>query len=439
MIEPDSTENSHHSCLERLPCRGVLLTMGGYNGTLAAARDLGLQGINVVLADHRTDTTTFASRHVARRLPSPDVMDSLAFMTWLLDFGRSEPGFVLYPTCDELCWLMDKYRDALAEFFHLYQPPQGKLYRVLNKKSLYQTCCDLGIDQPAMWAIQTPTPSDEELATICYPVLLKPQTQAALVVQIKGVLINTPQALRDALDPARPRFHFRPELVADDPTVETPLIQQYFKAAASGIYSLAGFYAPETDTYLLRASLKTLQQPLRIGVGLCFESRPVHERTAGELRKLMDAVGYKGAFEVEYIHLASEDRFLLIDFNTRFYGQMGFEVARGIPTAQLCFHAAQADWKRVKMLASNSRQWDHDVVWKCRIAWMLKFYVTTLWIGGGMSGRTRAEWNQWSATGNTYDPIFAKDDPKPAQFFIKRALFDFIRYPRSSFKKYFLS
>ena len=438
MIEFDSNSKTGVSNLRDVSCRGVLLTMGRYNGTLAAARDLGLQGINVVLADHLTDTASHASRHIARRLLAPDVMQPLAFMAWLLDFGKSEPGFVLYPTCDELCWLMDKHRKALAEFFYLYQPPQGQIYQVLNKKSLYQTCSALGIDQPAMWGIQTPSASDEELATVHYPVLLKPQTQAALLVQIKGVLIHTPQALREALDPAQAKFQFRPELVADDPSVETPLIQQYFALADKNIYSLAGFYAPETGTYLLRASLKTLQQPLRIGVGLCFESRPVHERTAAQLRALMDAVGYKGAFEAEYIHLESEGRFLLIDFNTRFYGQMGFEIARGIPTAQLCFHAAQADWTRVKALASGSLLWDHNSVWKCRIAWMLKFYVTTLWIGGGMSRRQRAEWNQWAESGNTYDPIFAKDDPKPARFFMKKVLFDFMRYPRSSFKKYFL-
>ncbi len=426
------------SSLQLSTCRGVLLTMGNYNGTLAAARDLGAHGVHVVLADHQTDTATAASRHVARRLLSPQMTDSSAFMAWLLAFGASEPGFVLYPTCDELCWLMDKHRNAMAPFFYLYQPPQGHLYTVLNKKLLHQTCLALGIDQPAMWYTQTRTPSQAELTAVRYPVLLKPQTQAALVVQIKGVLIDTPQALREALDPARPRFRFRSELVADDPAVEVPLIQQYIKAAAKGIYSLAGFYAPEADTYLLRASLKTLQQPLRIGVGLCFESRLVHERTAGQLRALMDAVGYKGAFEAEYIHLAEEDRFLLIDFNTRFYGQMGFEIARGIPTPQLCFHAAQANWTRVKALASSSRQWDHSVTWKCRIAWMLKFYATTLWMGGGMSRQERAEWLRWSASGHTYDPVFVRDDPQPARLFIKRTLSDFLRHPRSSFKKYFL-
>jgi D-aspartate ligase len=439
MTDPDSTPNTDPSNLEGPACRGVLLTMGSYHGTLAAARDLGLQGVTVVLADHRTDTVTHASRHVARRLLSPDVMQPLAFMAWLLDFGKSEPGFVLYPTCDELCWLMDKHREALAEFFYIYQPPQGQVYQLLNKKLLYQVCCELGIDQPAMWSTQTPNPSDKELAAVHYPVLLKPQTQAALLVQIKGVLINTPQALRAALDPARAKFQFHPALVAGDPSVETPLIQQYFELADRNIYSLAGFYAPETDSYLLRASLKTLQQPLRIGIGLCFESRPVHERTAAQLRALMDAVGYKGAFEAEFIHLESEDRFLLIDFNTRFYGQMGFEIARGIPTAQLCFHAAQADWAQVSALASSSRQWDHQVIWKCRIAWMLRFYTTTLWLGGGMSRCRRAEWIGWAESGNTYDPIVTKEDPKPARLFLKKVLLNMLRYPRASFRKYFLS
>lgn len=439
MISIDSTAHATPPTTQKMPCRGFLLTMGGYNGTLAAARDLGSQGIHIVLADHLTDTATYASRHIARRLQCPDVTDTLAFMAWLLDFGKAEPGFVLYATCDELCWLMDKHQIALSEFFYLYQPRQGDMYRVLNKKSLHQKCVELGIDHPSTWHVETRHPSDEELAAVHYPVLLKPQTQAGLMVQIKGQLISTPAELREALNPDTCRFNFRPSLVADDPTVATPLIQAYFEVAADNIYSLAGFYAPETDTYLLRASLKTLQQPLRIGVGLCFESRPIHERTARELRSLMDAMGYKGAFEAEYIHLKTEGRFLLIDFNTRFYGQMGFEIARGIPMAQLCFHAAQADWDCVRALAAVDKNWDHIALWKCRIAWMLNFYVTTLWLGGGMSRRQRADWKKWSASGNTYDPIFAMDDPKPARLFIKKALTAFIRYPRSTIKKYFFA
>jgi hypothetical protein len=56
-----------------------------------------------------------------------------------------------------------------------------------------------------------------------------------------------------------------------------------------------------------------------------------------------------------------------------------------------------------------------------------------------MSHRQRADWKKWSASGNTYDPIFATDDPKPARLFIKKALTAFIRYPRSTIKKYFFA
>jgi len=72
--------------------RGVILTMGDYYGTLAAARSLGRIGLSVVLAESRTWTTTRFSRHVSQSLKCPAMDRHTEFISWLLDLDGAYTG-----------------------------------------------------------------------------------------------------------------------------------------------------------------------------------------------------------------------------------------------------------------------------------------------------------------------------------------------------------
>ena len=66
-------------------------------------------------------------------------------------------------------------------------------------------------------------------------------------------------------------------------------------------------------------------------------------------------IGYFGVFEAEFIRLGDER--LLIDFNPRFFGQMGFDVARGLPIVGLAYEAALGGTQRVTQLLQASASW----------------------------------------------------------------------------------
>jgi D-aspartate ligase len=416
------------------PPRGFVLTMGDFLGTLAAARDLGRHGIPVVLADAQPDTLTANSRYVTRSVSCPGLDTPDAWVRWLLEFGRREPGYVLYGTSDKVCWLLDQHHDALRRFFYLYQPEPGRLYGIMNKKRLHARCEALGIDQPAQW---TPEQALSDPAALAYPVLVKPKTHAGTRFVPKGVLAASPAELRAVIEQFGQKFSYSTEMLAQDPALAEVMVQAFHPEAAEHIYSLCGFYAPEEDIYLLRACQKVLQHPLRIGLGLCFESRPVQQDLARQLRRLMDVLGYRGAFEVEFIHLAAENRFLLIDFNTRFYGQMGFEIARGLPVPRLCYLAAVGDSAGLRQLAVEAQAFDGQARWCFRNAWMLKLFVTTHWLGGNLTRRERREWLDWARNSPCDDPVFAADDPAPARIFRRQTLNELLRHPRSTLRRFF--
>lgn len=421
----------------RLPAtpRGLLLTVGSYQGTLAAAREMGRAGVPVVLADADPNCMTAASRYVTRRVDCPSLSQPMVFLKWLLEFGRAEPGYVLYATSDDLIWLMDTHRDLLARYFFLYQPAQGDLHNILNKRRLYESCRRYEVDRPKFWVLADGDGSQfASMDDIHFPVLVKPPTQALLKVNVKGVVVENTAELASALDVFDRRFRYHQELLDADPEAKVMLLQRYYASAAMSIYSISGFYCPEADVYLLRGAQKVLQVPFHIGVGLCFESRPVHEKLARQLRLLLDGMQYKGIFEAEFIRRDGQEHYMLIDLNTRFYGQMGFEIARGIPMTQLMYAAACGDFDQVRVLAAQARNWDHTVVWKCRSQWLLRLYMFTLWLGRSITWKERRRWLRWSRRGNTYDPIAAPDDPGPTgasqRYFWARLR----RHPRSMLK-----
>jgi D-aspartate ligase len=72
-----------------------------------------------------------------------------------------------------------------------------------------------------------------------------------------------------------------------------------------------------------------LQRTEPVGLGVCFESAAVEAPLAEAVARLCRNIGYFGAFEVEF--LREGPRRLAIDFNPRFYGQMAFDVKRGLP------------------------------------------------------------------------------------------------------------
>ena len=122
----------------------VLLGDATWWGTLAAARDLGSRGVAVTLASDVGIAPARWSRYVARTIRCPGNGDPAWVLEWLQDFGRQSPGYVLYPTSDEIAWLVAAHRDALSPHYRLYAPPIEALTCLLDKHRLGQAAGNHG-------------------------------------------------------------------------------------------------------------------------------------------------------------------------------------------------------------------------------------------------------------------------------------------------------
>lgn len=408
----------------------VLLTSARFYGTLSAARCLGRLGAHVIVADSTRTGPASWSRFVARREVSPDELQPTDFLKWLLDFGKRSPRTFLYPTSDDLAWLLAKEREALSKYFYMYQPPVDCIYALLNKRRLFEICREVDVPAPLTWFPNSDADFDRLTRESAFPVLLKPQTQILNARHRKGEVVKTPSALRRQYQDFS-REEYAPELMAYDPQVNQPMVQQLFADSDTRIYSISGFIDESGQLFSTRASRKVLQRPRRLGVGICFESEPVLPALADRIRRIARRVGYYGIFEVEFIEAHGEH--LLIDFNPRYFGQMEFDVARGLPLPHLVYLAALGDGEGLRRLVgdANAQKDDRRAVYCNRLA--LETTLGLQRLSGALSAEEKATWRHWldQHQENIIDAVIDLDDVAPAAIDTMQQMLLMARHPRS--------
>jgi len=327
--------------------------MPAYGGTLAAVRALGRSGVEVTVAGNEWLAPARWSRHARRFIRCPSPRDRDRFLEWLLRFGEREPGHFLYPTSDDLAWLFAAHARDLSPHFLLFQPPLPTIVGLLDKQRLQEACAEVQVPTLPTWFPASPEEVEQLAPALPLPVVIKPRTQVFLASWNHGRIVEERQQLvamyRDCLE--RDRYLPGPERDFGD--LGPPMLQAYRASPDEGVYSLAGFVDRAGQLLGVRAAQKVLQQPRGVGVGLLFRDAPVKKDLVDGLLRLCRRVGYFGVFEVEFVRTDGRDH--LIDFNPRYYGQMQFEISRGLALPQLAYRAALGDAPGVAALVEAAQ------------------------------------------------------------------------------------
>jgi predicted ATP-grasp superfamily ATP-dependent carboligase len=341
------------------PRAPVLLTVGQFYGTLAAARCLGRAGVPVTLADRHALAPARWSRYVTKRVACPEVHEPEAFVGWLLEFGRASPGYVLLPTSDDVAWLFAERRDELAEHYRMIPGSFRAIDSLLDKHALLEHAQASGLDVPDTWFPESEADALTLARAVGFPLLLKPRTQVLHQSGSKGVLVENADELAARHAELRALDRYGARLLRRNPGAAWPMLQRYYPSANEHIYSLAGYAgaagaagaAGEKGTIVAaRGARKILQRPRKLGIGLCFEEAPLDRTLVEGVAELCRRTGYRGVFEAEFVEV--DGRSLLIDFNPRFYSQMAFDVDRGMPLPLLAYADALGDREGFDALAA---------------------------------------------------------------------------------------
>jgi predicted ATP-grasp superfamily ATP-dependent carboligase len=393
-----------HDRAGRIP---FLALMPTYGGTLAAVRALGARGIPVTVAGQGWLAPARWSRYATRWLSCPAVSDKERLLEWLLAFGRQEQRHVLYAPSDDLAFLFSAHLPELEKHFYLYQPSITTMVDVLDKRRLLEACRSVGVEGVPTWF-----PDNEaDVARIgreaTFPLLLKVRTQVRQVQQNKGIVVDDAAGLLPAYRHFMANHRYLPGLEPYFGDVSRPMVQQYLPRAAERVYSLTGFVDRSGALSATRAAVKVFQRTRPVGLGLCFESAPVDPNLAAGVLRLCRALGHFGVFEVEF--LRDGDRAMVIDMNPRFYGQMGFETARGLPLALSVYHAAIGDTEALRdCLASAEQVTDGATIYAHRFVFQTLLAVQRA--SRSMSNGEYVRWRDWYRA-NRHKAADASADP----------------------------
>ncbi|MDB4940916.1 MAG: hypothetical protein JWP97_450 [Labilithrix sp.] len=417
---------------------GVLLLGADYYGTLAAARCFGKSGVAVAMADDNPRARGLFSRHVTERLTHPSITQPDALVDWLVDYGEKHPNTLLYPPNDHLAWLFAEKRDRLSKVFSTYQPDEAAIITLLDKARLHDACAAVGIEVPATVTLGEAGASSPVVDTLRWPVLLKPRTQVFMEGGVKGLIVESRAALAGELARYRSQARFNKVLTDRHPSIAEPMVQEYLTVAETSIFSVSGFVS-RTGEIVARAAMKVLQRPRKVGIGLCFEGRPIEQPVLDKLTALCKHIGYWGAFESEFI--VDGDRRLLIDFNPRFYSQMGFDIARGLRLPLMVMHAAAGDDAALAAELERARAWKPTGQEAYCHKTMLDLVLTLQGLSGQMSRDDVRHWRRWTKerAGSLTDAVRDGDDLKPGLVDTAQWIEHFAKHPRSFVRSFVLN
>ncbi len=427
---PETTV-ANDSSPQHLPA--ILLADATWYGTLAAARDLGSRGVPVTLASDALLAPARASRYVTRSLSCPPTAEADALLEWLLRFGRANPGHVLYPTSDNLAWLIAANERTLAACFRLFTPAIEALVQLLDKERMGRAALTAGLDVPDAWYPQDEAEVERLAQALRYPVFVKPRAHVlgrSRGGAGKGVRVHGPRSLPAVWASFRAGTTHHPDVLRRIPMADRPIIQACFQAEER-VYTVDGFVDGEGALVGALACEKILQVPRKSGPGVCFDEAPVYPEVAAGLERLCRAVGFRGVFDAEF--LVADGRRMLIDFNPRFYNHMAFEVDRGLPLPWLAYLSAlgadaaagTAPVAAPPAAGASGRIYVHHSL----TALLLAFQA----LGGAMAPEQRAGVRRWirSHRGRITDPALDRRDRLPGLMDLAMQAADLVRHPRA--------
>ena len=401
--------------------RPAAITFNSHITALAIARSLGKAGIPVLGLDRETGGLGQRSRHLTALALCPDVQDGgRAFVDFLMEIGprfRERP--VLFPTNDDWVFAVARHKEELAAHYRIPFSGQAVIDTALNKTALYQLAGRMGMAIPESWYFDGL--SLDDLAAGTHPALL------ALAAQVPYPVILKPDESRAFYE----AFQAKVFVVQD----EAEFVGRVQEAARRGLRLVAqriihtrpgGFYS--VCSYLDAASVplgvfvgrKLEQFPPDFGTSCLADSRFVPE-IAERGVQVLQALGFHGISEIEFVQDPESGEHLLLDVNTRSWKWIGLPIASGVDLPLLAYRDAtgtpfqappQRDGVRwtflrdyVKLLRSRASVMPEEMV--SREEWL---------------GLIRGE---VPAAGTLVDGILDPGDPEPFYDVLQGELFGF--------------
>jgi D-aspartate ligase len=363
--------------------------IGGTFQALGIIRSLARHDVPVCLLDSEFCIARY-SRYLKHFFRCPSIHLEARFLEFLKDLAirQNLAGWVIYPDNDEVVSFLAKHKKQLEGQF-LIPTPEWNITRWAGEKKLtYRLAEKIGIPVPR--TIYPREIKEIQESKLNFPVIIKPSVKEPFYSLTKKKAIRVGD-----YDELQQEFYL---VKSKCPQAEI-MVQELIPGAPQNLYSVGSFF--KSNEMLGRVvAHRTRQHPMDFGHATtyaCTVDIPELEETA---RQFLQAMGYYGLSEIEFMLDPRDGKYKLIEMNARTWGWHTLAINAGVDLPYLLFQDMLGQ-KTAPVKPSRTAKWIHLVT---------DFPTVLLEIGKGRM--TLADYFK-SLMGLQRDAVFSARDPLP--------------------------
>ena len=285
----------------------VLIMPAERHGALAIARTLGRLGAPVYGYGSGISAVC-ASRYLKRRFAGPgEDASPAAVVERLIEIAQTlGTRAVLIPTNDETALLTARYSAALAPWYTFAEQTAETVATLCSKKWMYALAKRVGAPTPESYFPESRADLLRFLDTARLPVMLKGIHGKSLQQRAgrRMYMAETAEELIRLYD------------ALEDPESPNLMVQEYIPGSDRAVWMFNGYFDRNGNCLAAFTGKKLHQFPVHRGL-TCMGVCQGNEAVESMARKLLTAVGYRGAVDIDFLFDERDGSYKVIDINPR--------------------------------------------------------------------------------------------------------------------------
>jgi len=297
----------------------VVLGLGSLSG-LSIIRSLGAKRIPIIgIENHR-----FALSSFSKYCSSFEIADNdIKLVALLEEIGKiSAYKNIIFCSNDNYLLFVDKYKEQLMHFFHLFFPKQESLTQIMNKRNMMKLAKEAGFDIPLTF-YSDEHPLKEISHKISYPAIVKPLYSQGYKTKVE--IINNEQNLYEIVKKERFKNGY--------------LVQEIISGAEDNIWLIAGYCNSHSVPLALFTGYKYRQLPRFFGTATVAFSQQDKAliNLINKITAFLEHIGYHGCFDIEFKKDTGEKlRFIEVNFRICDWNEMVISAGINLPYLVYC-------------------------------------------------------------------------------------------------------
>ncbi len=305
-----------------------LLLLGGRENTLAIVRSLSKKGI-VVNVSASEDAHAFRSRFCNDRYPVPVSMTQRDFWTELL-LNRQDvnlKGSVVFACNDDAIEFLAENRTLLEQDYILddYDPKIHAL--LLDKQATLKLANSVGVAAPNFWNVDSLEDVMKIENEIIFPVIIKPIHSHLFQRQFDGKKYLRAEGFNELVTHATRVFEKQLKF----------MISELIPGPDSLLSSYYTYHDSEGKS-LYHYTKKVIRRfPMNSGAA-CYHHSEWLPETAEQGKKFFQGIDFRGNGNIEFKYDTRDNKYKIIECNTRFTGGHPLLVSSGADVAHAIYN-----------------------------------------------------------------------------------------------------